>query len=636
MAGDKSYRTSAARVVTGNMQTGIQIPFLMQDGQISAEISSAPQKSTVDARLHLLPVEVKGQIRSIVPPPSQEVLEDNNTTERDYYNSLEYPVMVQLLSERSGDLGSLSPTNEPLFTIVQQIVRYMLFNSSNNVGLVFCYWDGKPHILEVMIEINALDYARDTEGLWKVDLPTNEGDVTKTVSVGGTKKEEKVRMSEKRIPVSLKLHCVERCSNANPALTPPIMTIVHIGRALDKESSVVDGQKKTQAVVWSLRRKTLHGQGGNQSNDPQGTQPETSSKAKEKGFSLRNIFEGTSSVTQHFKYGAINFNMILHVWSEEEEFLDYDTKNILLLGSSKDYTPMLQGSSTPLLHTLSKYGSEFIIKDSILYGEFEDFRASTLIIDNCSLKRFLVDETEWSKTDKESRSFKSLLTQDENDTNGTVALRGSTDSSDVRDIINSTEKSVIKFYNISALEYAFAQSSDLQEDFDYDLTSFEESYHYLYEIEISCLQMINNFNLSKRTKIKLHVPRLLSKGDQFEIYYGKWMMNGYIGPYLMAEFISQDKAWKSLLPLPQSEIDVVKREIEIMIKKLGIRHGDLSLSNMIYHKGNVYLIDFGMAWIFDDEQRADRKFVDESMEEDQEKVQSLLGNVYGFRQDYYY
>jgi hypothetical protein len=43
------------------------------------------------------------------------------------------------------------------------------------------------------------------------------------------------------------------------------------------------------------------------------------------------------------------------------------------------------------------------------------------------------------------------------------------------------------------------------------------------------------------------------------------MMNGYIGPYLMTVFISQDKPWKYTLPLPQSKIDVVKREIEIII-----------------------------------------------------------------------
>jgi tRNA A-37 threonylcarbamoyl transferase component Bud32 len=147
--------------------------------------------------------------------------------------------------------------------------------------------------------------------------------------------------------------------------------------------------------------------------------------------------------------------------------------------------------------------------------------------------------------------------------------------------------------------------------------------------------MMNNFNLSNRTMIKLHVPRILSKGDQFEIYYGKWMMNGYIGPYLMTEFISQDKAWKYLLPLPQSKIDVFKREIEILIKELGIRHGDLSLSNMIYHEGDVYLIDFGMSWMLHDEDRADRELVDELLEEDQKKVQSLLGNAYGYRRNYY-
>jgi hypothetical protein len=55
---------------------------------------------------------------------------------------------------------------------------------------------------------------------------------------------------------------------------------------------------------------------------------------------------------------------------------------------------------------------------------------------------------------------------------------------------------------------------------------------------------------------------------------------------------------------------------------------------MIYHKGDVYLIGQGMAWMLDDEERADRKFVDELMEEDQEKLQSLLGNVYGYRQNY--
>jgi hypothetical protein len=147
---------------------------------------------------------------------------------------------------------------------------------------------------------------------------------------------------------------------------------------------------------------------------------------------------------------------------------------------------------------------------------------------------------EWSKTDKESRSFKSLLTQDENDINDNVPLPGLTANSEVRDIINSTEKSVIKLYNIPALKYAFAQSSVLQDSFDDDLTNFEESYRNLYETETSCLQMMNDFILSNRTTIKLHVPRILSKCDQFEIYYGKWMMNGYIGPYLMTEFILQN------------------------------------------------------------------------------------------------
>jgi serine/threonine protein kinase len=252
-----------------------------------------------------------------------------------------------------------------------------------------------------------------------------------------------------------------------------------------------------------------------------------------------------------------------------------------------------------MLHqTLASMGVEYI--SSITLKEMDNYRASTLVIERESLIKYAIDiDTE---NEKENRVGSLIRCLNELDV--------------------KTSKLVLKFYDEGLLEDIYVQSLNLQDHYK-TFSRFLQSCHETYEREMLCLKMIAEHNEKTQTE-KINCPSLLMRGDKLYVYFSEYMFNGYMGKFSVCNFIDADKELKSMLPLRQELIKDARRQLAILIEKLGIIHQDLTLQNLIMHNNQIFFIDFGVSTILTEKQMKKKQWLKSVSLEYQDELERIL------------
>jgi hypothetical protein len=186
------------------------------------------------------------------------------------------------------------------------------------------------------------------------------------------------------------------------------------------------------------------------------------------------------------------------------------------------------------------------------------------------------------------------------------------------------DKIIMKFFNGPFLENIFNRYRGNFDVFD----SFEEYYEYIYGMyfrnEVACLNEIHEYNSAVEPSERVCAPRLILHGEELFINHG--FDDKFAGFFLVEEFLSSDEPWETALPLPQHIIDDALKQITIMIRKIRIQHGDLSLRNMILHDGRVHFIDYGHSKRLGP--TFEKEHIDQKVMSDQHRLSKLLSTPF--------
>jgi tRNA A-37 threonylcarbamoyl transferase component Bud32 len=107
------------------------------------------------------------------------------------------------------------------------------------------------------------------------------------------------------------------------------------------------------------------------------------------------------------------------------------------------------------------------------------------------------------------------------------------------------------------------------------------------------------------------------------------MRNGYLGFYFAMSFIEQDQSWEDLLPLPKDIIADAIDQMDLMVQRMGIYHGDIDLRNLRFHDNQIYFIDFGIT------AKVDPTCYAQYSENYSDLLSDMLGNTYEHYTDCY-
>jgi tRNA A-37 threonylcarbamoyl transferase component Bud32 len=79
-----------------------------------------------------------------------------------------------------------------------------------------------------------------------------------------------------------------------------------------------------------------------------------------------------------------------------------------------------------------------------------------------------------------------------------------------------------------------------------------------------------------------------------------------------------------MLPLRQELIKDARRQLAILIEKLGIIHQDLTLQNLIMHNNQIFFIDFGVSTILTEKQMKKKQWLKSVSLEYQDELERIL------------
>jgi hypothetical protein len=461
---------------------------------------------------------------------------------------------------------------------IQALIRNVLLKGVSDRGLIIFASKGTDYMMNVRVELDQIHFDKREDGSYVTSLETirrvkkslvYSAEQMKWISsyltFGRSVREkepavfDEKEVTEKILPVSIKVYKLDR--TAKPLVFNSHMDIVNsLYTSMRDPEAMEDMRKKMAAVQCALRRK---GDSEGRSIHELRRSPGLSNR-----LSTPIYVPGSKRNKTDWDVLKEKCSLSLKVSFEGETINDFNAVNV-------------KGSETYLEASLKRLGFELCsFIEWKLRSHLREFRATTVAVTRDAISKYLI-ESPWPTFPEVS--FKKTL----------VDLNAS-----VEDFIDS-EKVVLKFYNLFLLEEAFTNSGEIDHD---SFLEYIEACYQDFKGEIECLRKIADFNKSSEEQgldSRINAPRVFMYGDELDIFHGSCMRNGYLGFYFAVNFIEQDKSWEELLPLYKDVIADAIHQMDLMVQRVGIYHGDINLRNLRFHDNQIHFIDFATTFSVD-------------------------------------